>query len=142
MNGNVFMAWILHSPFHGIFGKGMMLITLTGRKTGKTYTIPVGYYEEGGSLWVMSSRDRTWWRNLNGGSKVELFLKRASVGGFAETELNESAVNKRMKEYIQHVPQAARPLGIRVEGGAANLEDIARSARGRLFIQIRPLPTG
>jgi len=35
MNGNDFMAWVLRSPFHGMLSNGMMLITITGRKTGK-----------------------------------------------------------------------------------------------------------
>lgn len=46
MNGNDFMAWVLRSPFHGMLSNGMMLITVTGRKTGKTYITPVGYYVE------------------------------------------------------------------------------------------------
>lgn len=50
MNGNDFMAWVLRSPFHGMLSNGMMLITITGRKTGKTYTTPVGYYVEGDTL--------------------------------------------------------------------------------------------
>ena len=139
MNGNDFMAWVLRSPFHGILSNGMMLITVTGRKTGKTYTTPVGYYEEGGYLWVITSRDRTWWRNLQGGANVKLLLKRKSVNGFAETELNEKAVEARMYEYIKHVPQAAKPMKIRVENGVANAEDIARTARDRLFVRIKLL---
>jgi F420H(2)-dependent quinone reductase len=136
MNGNDFMAWILRLPFHGMLSKGMMLLTVTGRKTGKAYTIPVGYYEEGGYLWVITSRNRTWWRNSNGGAKVELLLKHAIVCGHAETELNGSAVNEYMKEYIQHVPQAARSFGIHVQDGVANSEDVARSAKDRLFVKI------
>lgn len=64
MNGNDFMAWVLRSPLHGILSKGMMLITVTGRKTGKKYTLPVEYFEADGFLWIVTSRDRTWWRNL------------------------------------------------------------------------------
>jgi hypothetical protein len=47
MNGNDFMAWVLHSPFYGLLSNGMMLITITGRKTGTKYTTPVGYYRDG-----------------------------------------------------------------------------------------------
>ena len=139
MNGNDFMAWVLRSPFHGMLSNGMMLITVTGRKTGKAYTTPVGYYEEGGCLWVLTSLDRSWWRNLQGGANVKLLLKRKSVNGFAETELNEKAVEARMYEYIKHVPQAAKPMKIRVENGVANAEDIARTARDRLFVRIKLL---
>jgi deazaflavin-dependent oxidoreductase (nitroreductase family) len=136
MNGNDFMAWVLRSPFHGMLSKGMMLITVTGRKTGKAYTTPVGYYEEGDSLWVITSRDRKWWRNLQGGANVKLLLKRKPVNGFADTELDEKAVETRMYDYVKRIPQVAKPMKIRVENGAANAEDITRAAKDRLFVGI------
>ena len=139
MSGNDFMAWVLRSPFHGMLSGGMLLITVTGRRTGKKYTTPVGYYEEGGFLWVITSRDRTWWRNLEGGAEVDLLLKRKPVKASAEPELGETAVEERMPEYIRHVPQAAKPLGIRVENGIPDPDDIARTARDRLFVRIKLL---
>jgi len=137
MNGNDFMAWVLRSPLHGMLSNGTMLITVTGCKTGKTYTTPVGYYKDDGYLWVVTSSDRTWWRNLQGGAQVDLLLKRKPVKGFAETELDGRAVEALMFEYIRHIPQSAKPLGIRVENGNANPEDIARTAKERLFVKIR-----
>jgi len=137
MNGNDFISWVLRSPFHRMISNGMMLITVTGRKTGKLYTTPVGYYQAGRYLWVITSRDRSWWRNLQGGARVKLLLKRKPVTGIAETELDGSAVESRMFEYIQRVPQAAKPLGIRVEDETPNAEDIARAAKDRLFVKIQ-----
>lgn len=136
MNGNSFMAWVLRSPLHSMLSSGMALITVTGRKTGKKYITPIGYYEEGGYLWIITSRDRTWWRNLQGGAEVELLLKRKPVRGFAEVELDEAAVQARMAEYLRHTPQSARPLGIRIENGIPNGEDTARTAKARLFVKI------
>jgi deazaflavin-dependent oxidoreductase (nitroreductase family) len=141
MNGNDFMSWILRSPVHGMLSNGMMLITVSGRKTGKKYTLPVGYYPENGDLWVITSRDRTWWRNLKGGAEVSLLLKRKPVPAFAEPEVKVEAVEARIHDYLKHVPQAARPMGIRVVHGQANEEDIARTAKDRLFIRIKPSPT-
>jgi hypothetical protein len=43
VTGNDFMSWFLRSPLHGLLSNGMMLLTVTGRKTGKKYTTPVGY---------------------------------------------------------------------------------------------------
>ena len=131
------MSWVLRSPLHGMLSDGMMLITVTGRKTGKTYTTPVGFYEEDGYLWVVTSRDRTWWRNLQGGADVNLLLKRKPAAGFAETELDGAAVEARLFEYVQHMPQAAKPLGIRVENKTPNPQDIARTAKDRLFVKIK-----
>mgnify|MGYP000058818894 CR=1 FL=1 len=136
MNGNNFMAWLLRSPFHGMLSNGMMLITVTGRKTGLKYTTPVGYFEEDNHLWVFTSRNRTWWRNLCGGAPVSLLLKRRTVEAFAEPVLDERAVGFWMHEYLRHVPQAAHSLGIRVKDGVASEEDVARIAKDRLFVRI------
>jgi hypothetical protein len=141
MNGNDFMSWILRSPLHGMLSKGMMLITVTGRRTGKKYTLPVGYYPENGNLWIITSRDRTWWKNLRGGADVSLLLKRKIVCAFAEPELELDAVEARMHDYLKNVPQAAKPMGIRMEGGSPNDDDIARTAKDRLFIRIEPRRT-
>jgi hypothetical protein len=97
----------------------------------------VGYYREDGALWVITSRDRTWWKNLRGGAEVGLLLKRKLVTAFAEPDLDEKSVETRMDEYVRHVPQAAKPLGIRVENGNVNAQDIARTAKDRLFVRLK-----
>lgn len=84
MTGNDLITWALRSPFHGMLSNGMMLITVTGSKTGKEYTTPVGYYRDPDDLWVITNCDRTWWRNLRGGAQVDLLLKRQLVPTFAE----------------------------------------------------------
>ena len=137
MDGNTFISWVLRSPFHGLLSNGMMLITVTGRKTLRKYTTPVGYYQQDGYLWVITSRDRQWWRNVKNGTEVSLLLKKKPVQGFAEVELDAQAVEARMFEYIQHVPMAAKPMGIRMENNTPTVEDVARTARDRLFVKIK-----
>jgi deazaflavin-dependent oxidoreductase (nitroreductase family) len=137
MSGNDFMSWVLRSPFHGMLSNGMMLITVTGCKTGKKYTTPVGYYREDGCLWVITSRDRTWWKNLHDGADVSLLLKRKPVTAFAELEMDENAVQARMYKYLDHVPMAAKQLGVHMEDGKPNAEDIQRTAKNRLFVRLR-----
>lgn len=137
MTGNDFMSWVLRSPFHGMLSNGMMLITVTGRKTGKKYTTPVGYYQEDGYLWILTSRDRTWWKNLQGGAEVSLLLKQQTMKAFADTELEYALIEARMHDYLKRVPQAAKPMHIRVENGKANVGDIARTAKDRLFVKLK-----
>ena len=79
--GNTFVGGILHSPFHGLLSKHMMLITFTGRVSGKRYTTPVNYLFIGDVIYVVSLRDRTWWRNLRGGGPVTLRLNGEKVHG-------------------------------------------------------------
>lgn len=130
------MAWVLRSPFHGLLSNGMMLITVTGRRTGRKYTTPVGYYREGDCLWILTSRDRTWWKNLRRGAEVEMLLRRETLRGIAEVVQDNSAVQARLRDYVRYIPQAAKPMGIRMENGKPNADDIARTAKDRLFVKI------
>jgi deazaflavin-dependent oxidoreductase (nitroreductase family) len=137
MTGNEFVKFFLRTPLR-VFMGDTMLITVTGLKTGKKYSTPVGFYRENGNLWVLTSRDRTWWRNVKNGADVSLLLEGKPVRAFARAEVDAQAVETRMLDYIQHVPMAAGPLGIRVENEAPNMGDIARVAKDRLFVKIKP----
>ena len=50
-------------------GLPMLLLSVTGRKSGNTYTTPLVYFEDNGSYVVFGSdgaakRDPQWWKNL------------------------------------------------------------------------------
>ena len=136
MTGNDFVKFLLRTPLH-IFMGDTMLITVTGRKTGKKYTTPVGFYRDGNTLWILSSRDRTWWRNVQDGAEVELRIRGKDMKGFAETVLDEDAVASQVMEYVRRIPMSAKALGVRVENGEPNPEDATRLAKERLFVKIK-----
>ena len=135
MTGNDFVKFFLRTPLH-VFMGNTMLITVTGRKTGKKYTTPVGFYRDEDVLWILSSRDRTWWRNVSGGADVEMHIRGKDVTGFAEAVMDEEAVASQLGEYLKHVPMAAKPMGVRMENGEPHPEDAARLAKERLFVRI------
>ncbi len=91
MKANDFVVLALKSPLHAIMGE-TMLITVAGRKTGRKITVPVNYYKEGDDLWVLTSRDRTWWRNVRGGAPVEVRLHGHDFQGVGEAILDEPMV--------------------------------------------------
>ena len=136
MTGNDFVTFMLRTPFNVFLGN-TMLITVTGGKTGKKYSTPVGFYRDGDWLWVLTRRDRTWWRNVKGGAEVSLLIKGKTLPARAEAELNETDVEAQLCEYIRQIPMAAKSLGIRVENKRPNLDDVARVARDRLFVKIQ-----
>ncbi len=135
MKANDFVIFALKSPLHVFMGP-TMLVTVTGRKTGRKIAVPVNYYQEGNSLWVLSSRDRTWWRNLAHGGEVEVRLRGHDYKASGEVVLDEQAAAARLGQYVRHVPGSARYVGVRVENGEANCEDLARVAKERLFVKI------
>jgi len=68
---------------------------------------------------------------------VELLLKRKPVTAQAEPVLDEKAVEARMSEYLHHIPMAASRMNVRMENGQPNADDIARTAKDRLFVRIK-----
>ncbi len=137
MQGNDFIKILLYSPLQGILGGNIMLITVTGRKSGRVITTPVNYYRDGNILWVISSRDRKWWRNVRGGADVVLRLQGRHVQACAEAITDEQAVGAQIGEYVRHLPMSAKPMGVRVQNGMTNCEDTMRLAKERVFVKIR-----
>src|SRR6266566_2085486 len=45
----------LRSPMHRLLSEDLMLLTVTGRKTGRTYTSPVGRHESHDGTLVLSA---------------------------------------------------------------------------------------
>ncbi len=72
---NPLMRWLLRSPFHGLVSRGILLVTFTGRKTGRTYSTPINYRQDGPLIQLISHRGRAWWRNFEGGAPVTLRLR-------------------------------------------------------------------
>jgi deazaflavin-dependent oxidoreductase (nitroreductase family) len=136
MTGNDFVKFFLRTPLY-VFMGDTMLITVTGRKTGKKYTTPVGFYRDGDTLWIISSRDRTWWRNVSDGADVLMRIRGKDVNGFAEAILDEEVVAAQVIEYVRHIPMAAKGLGVRVENGEPHPEDAARLAKERMFVSVK-----
>lgn len=79
---NRFMGALLRSPFHGSASRSVMLITFTGRKSGRPYATPVSYHRDGER--VIAFTEASWWRNLVGGAPVALVIKRTRYHGRAD----------------------------------------------------------
>lgn len=89
---NPFMLWLLNSQFHSLVSKWYTVITLTGRKSGNLYSIPVQYYQQGHVVMLLTSRNYQWWRNLLGGAKITLNLRGKPVTGYTSVSLNPDVV--------------------------------------------------
>jgi F420H(2)-dependent quinone reductase len=84
-SGNRVVSWLLRSPLHRPFSRRLALITVTGARSGRTYTIPVGYRREGANVTipVLWPDRKRWWRNLREGAPVTLRLAGESYRGRA-----------------------------------------------------------
>lgn len=137
MQGNDFIRFLLRSPFHALLSRSMLLITLTGRRSGRQICVPVEYYQIGDELWIISRRERNWWRNLNGGAKVGLRWRGRQQQGEAELVSDESTVASKLNYLFLCFPRRAGALGVRMVGGRPTPESIRRLAQERLIVLVR-----
>jgi hypothetical protein len=133
---NPIMRGLLSSPLHFILSKNMMLMTYTGRKSGKVYTTPMNYLGINGALYTTSYRDRIWWRNLRGGADVTLRLRGWDVTARAETIEDQSEVADALLQYLKTAPQLAKFMDVRMDAdGNPDDEDIARLAQEMVVVR-------
>ena len=89
----------LRSDRHGTLSKNHLLITMTGRKTGKRITIPVNYHQaEDGRLVI--GTESSWWHNLEGGADVELLIAGDPRQGRAEPVIDDLERRERRGRLI------------------------------------------
>lgn len=75
------MSWVLRSRLHRLLSGTLMLITVRGRRSSRFHTLPVGYVEAPGAIYVLVGdfETKSWWRNLEGGAPVALIVRRHVV---------------------------------------------------------------
>lgn len=115
--GNAVLKPLLRSPLHFVASHGLMLITVTGRKTGRLYTTPVAYGRQGDSIYFFSGKDRKWIRNLAGGAPVTLRLRGKDVPARAELCPEDETSRELLKAMYPRMSadKAADMLMIRVQ---------------------------
>ena len=115
------MTWLLHSSLHGILSGTTLLITVTGRKSGRSYTIPVNYVRDNGALATFSRRDRTWWRNLEGGATVSVRVRGQALQGMARPVVHSDETLARYR---------------RISPGKTSHEQVSQLARNVVMILV------
>jgi len=90
---NPLVKVVLSSPLHPLFSRGLALITVTGRRSGRRYTFPVSYRQAGQQVVVEVGwpERKHWWRNLRDGGPVELRIRGARRTGQAVARGDERA---------------------------------------------------
>ncbi len=134
---NPIMIWLLKSPLHGMISKSVMLVSITGRKSGKTISTPTNYLRNKDTLWVISLRDRRWWRNLRGGARVRVLLAGRNLEGNGQVIEDEKSIANGLFDYYRQVPKVAKYVNIKMETeGLPVSADCERAAHRLVMIRI------
>lgn len=116
---NPVLRRLLASPLHRPVSGSLLRLELTGRKTGRTYRIPVGHHEVDGVLTVFTSSP--WRVNLRGGADVTVLLRGRRRPARATLVEDPDQVARAYATVIDRLgwQAAQRRLGIRIRVGRA-----------------------
>ena len=131
------MKFVLHSPMHGIIDRKILLITFTGRKSGKTYTTPVSYSQSGDQVVIFTHAD--WWKNLRNGVPVSLRIRGQELQGLAEPIAEDKqAVAAGLAEHLRKVQSDAKYYDVTFDDqGNPRSEEVEKAAQSAVMIRIQ-----
>ena len=141
---NPIVSWLLRSPLHGLMSHSTMLITFTGRKSGKTYTTPVTYVWDDHTLLVVSPTDRLWWRNLRASAPVAVCVRGQNLRGVGRAFEGEEAIKEKgLLTILRKAPAYRRYWGVALDekGQPKDPQDLLRVARTNALVRIWNLTT-
>lgn len=135
---NAFVSALLHVPLlHRMISKDILLISFTGRKSGKRYTTPVGYIREGKTIIILTKWFRPWWRNFQEAAPVELLIARKVYRCSAKALTDEAAIIPIITDTIKKYPYYANYYDVRlVSPGNPDMDDVRRIAPKVVALQI------
>ena len=122
----------------GLIGKSTLILTTTGRRTGRPRATPVGYWEGEGIFYVLagSGTYADWYRNLVARPEVEVQAGRRRLRAIATPLTDLRAKSHALWVFGQRSPGTAqRYFGI--QRGTAE-EDLLSLAEERAIVAIRP----
>jgi len=109
---NSLMKWAVTTPgIQGWVGQGVALLSFKGRRTGKSYTIPVSYHRDEGMVTVVTKRVRNWWHNFETPIEVGLRLAGHDFIGTAVATSGDQSL-EFMLDYLGKRPIDAKAYGL------------------------------
>ncbi len=131
------MKFFLRSPIHGMVSKTILLITFTGRKSGKTYTTPVSYSQTGDQVTIFTHAD--WWKNLSSEAPVTLRIRGRELQGLAEAVAEDKqAIAAGLAEHLRKVPSDAGFYKVTFdEHKNPRMEEVEKAAQTVVMIRVR-----
>lgn len=102
---------ILRSPLHGIMSRHTLLLTFTGRKSGKVYATPVNYVRKDDE--VLLTTTHPWWKNLQDEVPVTLHIRGRKHDGTAKVETEKEAVISAVDTILAEQPGYGKWIGVR-----------------------------
>jgi hypothetical protein len=134
---NALISVLLRSPLHRLLSDSTLILSFTGRKSGKIYTFPVGYYQlKRDTLTLIPLHG--WWKNLRSSVPITIWLKGRKYSGTAEAFQGDEATINELQQLIAGSANLMRVYMIeRDTEGNPDAEHISQVARSLPLVHIK-----
>ena len=123
-----------------IYGRLVLLLTTTGRKTGKPRVTPLQYEEMDGKIYLASARGThaDWYRNIVANPTVSIRVKSRHIQGQGEPVTDVKRIADYLEMRLEKHPRMMKALMKRA-GYSGNLTrtELERYANNRALVIIR-----
>ncbi|MGH0037727.1 MAG: nitroreductase/quinone reductase family protein [Myxococcota bacterium] len=139
---NPLLVALLRSPLHFLVSGGLALLTVTGRRSGRRHTFPVGYQREGSKVILLASEahKKQWWRNYRTPAPATLLIRGKELTGTGVVlEPGGEEFIRHVERTFRRVPGLARSWGVAFDARTGLTEeqvDYLRSAGAAVEIQL------
>jgi deazaflavin-dependent oxidoreductase (nitroreductase family) len=135
---------ILGSPLHALLDRSLMLLTVTGRRSGVERTFPVQYAQSGDDLFVYvgASPDKRWWRNVVGGVPAQVVVRGKRLEATAETIERSADRARALGTWLTRYPSVARRLRVSRAGKEWDAYELARAAEDIVMVRVHEVAGG
>ena len=137
LNPRVANAYRLDGPNSGL----VLVLTTTGRKTGRPHVTPLQYEAIDGVLYVASARGRQadWFRNVEANPRVKVEAKGGSFTALSQTITDPERIADFLEMRMQRHPTMIRAM-LLMHGlpPRAGRDDLVRLARKLALVALRP----
>lgn len=109
---NATMKLLLRTPFlQNVLGKYLALLSFTGRRSGKRYTIPIGFRQTGDFVLLLTKRTFNWWQNFEDEPHVQLRIAGRTLNGTARARIATGDDLDEVVAYLSERSQDAKAYG-------------------------------
>lgn len=122
---NQIMSLLLRFP--GPLSNQLTLLTFIGRKSGKTFTTPLGFTRQGNTIALFT--DHGWWKNLRENPSVTLRLQGKKVKGNAEViHDDKEKIAQELLDFVRQRPNAARAYNVKLDASGQPIQESVQQA--------------
>ncbi|MSR08547.1 MAG: nitroreductase family deazaflavin-dependent oxidoreductase [Gammaproteobacteria bacterium] len=132
-----FQNFLLRNDWLGGMGEVILVLTTTGRRSGKPVSTPIGYVRDGDVWAALSYPTSNWYRNLRQTPEALLEMRGKPVRVRAEFVDDEPGRQRLVDLYRQQRAKNFKMFfNVAMDAPA---EDVARGIAARAFVRFLPL---